>query len=78
LLNESDYNNTLYTEESTEGLNGYFPRLKRLNNEIISANKGLLNITSDLTKYKAQYEVAKAGLEAAERSIEEVRERFKN
>lgn len=51
---------------------GYFPRIKKINNELTKLNEKLVNLETDLTQYKAELEVAKAGLEAAESGIEQV------
>jgi hypothetical protein len=51
---------------------GYFGRLKALNRKITDQNELLINTAKDLTQYKAKYEIAKSGLEAAESGIEKV------
>ena len=57
-------------------LQGYFPRIKALNNKIQAESELLANIAQDLTKYKADLAVADAGFKAATSGIEEVREDF--
>jgi hypothetical protein len=64
------------TNNNTPNLQGYFPRIKALNNKIQTESELLVNIAQDLTKYKADLAVAEAGLEAATSGIEEVREDF--
>lgn len=79
LLNLDDYLQTVYLGENTEGgLNGYFPRIKALNVQIEDKNASLINIAQDLTKYKAELEVASAGLTAAISGIEEIEEDFES
>jgi hypothetical protein len=57
-------------------LQGYFPRIKALNNAIQTESELLANIAQDLTQYKADLAVAEAELDAATSGIEEVREDF--
>jgi hypothetical protein len=57
-------------EEESYNLQGYFPRIKALNNKIQEKNEFLLSTAKDLTKYKAELEVAEAGYEAALSGIE--------
>jgi phage minor structural protein len=66
----------LSTENNPLNLQGYFPRIKTLNNKIQTESELLANIAQDLTKYKADLAVAEAGLDAATSGIEEVREDF--
>jgi hypothetical protein len=77
LLDEAKYNDVLYDPTGVTGLNGYFPRLKGLNEYMTYWNKNLLTNYSDLTQYKAKLAVAEAGAQAAISGIEEVRERFR-
>jgi hypothetical protein len=64
------------TETDPLNLQGYFPRIKALNNKIQTESELLTNIAQDLTKYKADLAVAEAGLDAATSGIKEVREDF--
>lgn len=64
------------TKTNPLNLQGYFPRIKALNNKIQTESELLTNIAQDLTKYKADLAVAEAGLDAATSGIEEVREEF--
>jgi phage minor structural protein len=54
LMNSSDYFNTLYSTEGANeaddtNLNGYFPRIKAINNNLIGKNEDLLEIAQELT-----------------------------
>lgn len=57
-------------------LSGYFVRLKALNEEIQEQNEILINTAKDITKYKADLEIAESGHEAALAGLEEVMEDF--
>lgn len=63
-------------DKAEPNLQGYFPRIKALNNKLQTESELLANIAQDLTKYKADLAVAEAGLDAATSGIEEVREDF--
>ena len=92
LMDDRNYLDTLYVIDGAEGpdngiwtsgvsdgtlnLQGYFPRIKALNNKIQAESELLANIAQDLTQYKADLAVAGAGLDAANAGIEEVREDF--
>ena len=92
LMDARQYLDTLYVIDGAQGpdsaiwtsgvdsgtlnLQGYFPRIKALNNKIKTESELLTNIAQDLTKYKADLAVAEAGLDAATSGIEEVREDF--
>lgn len=87
LLNPTSYLNTMYVINGAEGpdipdsqktynLQGYFPRIKNLNNLIQDKNEILINTAKDLTKYKADLEVAEAGYDAANSGIQQTRDDF--
>lgn len=61
---------------TSTNLQGYFPRLKAINNILKKETDLLLNAAKDLTQYEAEYEIADAGYLAAKSGIEEVREKF--
>ena len=63
-------------EINTESLDGYMPKLRALNDELLKLNEQLINNSSDLTKINADYEVAKAAYDAAESGIEETENGF--
>ena len=71
-MSAREYLDTMYTVDNAEGkdineshsstnLNGYFPRIKTLNNSILAKNQLLVNAATDLTQDKAELEVASAG-----------------
>jgi hypothetical protein len=64
------------TQASEPNLNGYFPRLKKINEAIIPINKEIIGLNSDLVQRRAELEVAKAEKEAALSGIETTREDF--
>lgn len=64
-------------EDATTNLNGYFVRLKQLNNDILPLNQEIIGLQSDLVSEKAKLEVAKNTIEAATQSIETTREDFR-
>lgn len=83
LMSASDYVNTLYkldgaigkdvsASDTSYNLNGYFPRLRAINDKIILENERLSGITVELVNYKAKYDVASAALAAALSGAEEV------
>lgn len=53
-------------------LKGYYPKIKKLNNAIQEQSDVLINISRDLTQYKADLETAEAGYEAALAGLEQV------
>jgi hypothetical protein len=57
-------------------LNGYYPRIKKLNDAIIPINEDLIGLNQELVEKKAQLEVELATKEVATSSIEETRENF--
>ena len=59
-----------------ESLDGYMPKLRVLNDELLRLNEQLINNSTDLTKVNADYEVAKAAYDAAESGIEETENSF--
>lgn len=85
LLDARDYFETTYVQDGALGpdvggkglnLNGYFPRIKGLNNLIEEKNEILSNTAKDLTQYKAKLKVAEAGEEAAISGAEQAEEDF--
>jgi uncharacterized phage infection (PIP) family protein YhgE len=87
-MNARDYLDTIYIWNDnavgpdiagTTGLNlqGYYPRVKALNEQIEEKNEILLNTAKDIVQYKAELEVATAGVDAASSGLEQVREDFK-
>ena len=73
LLKEEDY--LLLYNSIEEGdnlsLNGYFPKIKNINNLLLDKSFLLNNVATDLVKYKADFELAEAGYNAATSAIEE-------
>ena len=65
------------TDETTTNLQGYFPRLKKINQHLSTENEKLNNIKNDLIKLEAEKEVELARLNAAQSGIDEVTEDFK-
>ena len=85
LLNAKDYLETTYVQDGASGsdvgggtlnLNGYFLRIKRLNNLIEEKSEVLSNTAKDLTQYKAKLKVAEAGEEATISGTEQAEEDF--
>ena len=86
LLDPANYLNTLYKSDGAVGadvgvsgntnLNGYFLRLKNLNNRIIENNEQLINIEQDITQYSAELEAALAGEESALEGMRQSKEDF--
>lgn len=85
LLNAKDYLETTYVQDEASGsdvgggtlnLNGYFPRIKRLNNLIEEKSEILSNTAKDLTQYKAKLKMAETGEEAAISGTEQAEEDF--
>ena len=68
--------NAITKNGTNTNLQGYFPRLKAINNILKKETDLLLNAAKDLTQYEAEYEIADAGYLAAKSGIEEVREKF--
>jgi hypothetical protein len=64
------------TKDNIINLQGYFPRIKAINNRIKDESELLANISQDLTKYKADLEIAEAGFDSANSGIEQTREDF--
>ena len=62
-------------EEMT--LKGYYPRIKKLNEELLPINETIANKKIDLLSYQSEEEVAKSTYDAALSSIGVVREDFK-
>ena len=58
-------------------LNGYYPRLKTLNNLLLPINQSIINLNADLTTLHAEEAVEEGLYYAAKEGIEEVREDFK-
>lgn len=86
LIDPTNYLNTMYVVDGQSGpdvnsgteynLQGYFPRIKALNNLIQEQNEILINTAKDLTQYKAELETAEAGKEAANSGVEQTRDDF--
>lgn len=87
LMNARDYLETLYSYTGAQGadidknhkttnLNGYFPRVKSLNQKIDEANAILIDKSRELTSLTAKITVAEAGSQAALSSIEETENAF--
>lgn len=58
-------------------INGYFPRLKKINDSILPINEEIIGLQADLVKRKAELEVAEATYEAATSGIEQTEEDFR-
>jgi hypothetical protein len=58
-------------------LNGYYPRLKTLNNLLLPINQSIIDLNADLTTLRAEEAVEEGLYYAAKEGIEEVREDFK-
>ena len=58
-------------------INGYFPRLKKINDSILPINEEIIGLQADLVKRKAELEVAEATYEAAISGIEQTEEDFR-
>lgn len=68
-----------YVEQSSldeTTLNGYFPRLKKINEAMLPITEELIGLNADLVQAKAKLEVAEATYDAAISGIEETRESF--
>ena len=86
VMDAKDFFNTNYEldgaigpdlNNSTEyNLNGYFPRIKTINDQLLPINEEIIGLQSDLVKKKADFEVAKSTYEAATSTIETIREDF--
>ena len=90
LMDTNNYLSTLYavpngysinldlfkTGGGANSLQGYFSKIKWLNNQITNENKLLQSVAEDLTQYRADLEIAKAGLDAAVSGVEQTREDF--
>lgn len=79
LLNPREFLDILYnmTGADQSNLQGYFPRLKHVNEEMVKYQEIQLNLSKDLAQYKANLEVANNGYEAAESGIEEVQIKYR-
>jgi predicted nucleic acid-binding Zn-ribbon protein len=86
-MNARDYLETIYIWNNdavgpdiagTTGINlqGYYPRIKALNEKLEERNEVLTNTAKDLVQYKAELETATAGMDAASSGLEQVREDF--
>lgn len=58
-------------------LDGYYPRLKALNNLLLPINQSIIDLNTDLTTLRAEEAVEEGLYYAAKEGIEEVREDFK-
>jgi hypothetical protein len=86
-MNARDYLETIYIWNNkaagpdiaeTTGINlqGYYPRIKALNEKLEERNEVLVNTAKDLVQYKAELETATAGMDAATSGLEQVKEDF--
>lgn len=57
-------------------LNGYYQRVKRINDTLLPINEEIIGYSTDLVKKKAELEVAEATKEAATEGIEQTAENF--
>lgn len=64
------------TTDNTYNLNGYYPRIKKINDAILPINEELIGLNADLLEKKARLEVEEATYEASITGIEQVREDF--
>jgi hypothetical protein len=65
---------TVYDVQSGNfNINGYFPRLKKINNAILPLNTEIIGLRADLIQEEAKKEVAEAQKEAALSGIEQTR-----
>lgn len=86
LLNADTFVNTLYYGLGAEGpdipgtsdinLNGYYPRLKALNRQMLNLTDEINGFSAELLELKAEKEVVDAAISAATSGIEEIRENF--
>jgi hypothetical protein len=67
------WKNNEVTNSTTFNLNGYFPRLKKINEAIIPLNQEIIGLNADLVKENAKKEVAEAEIEASLSDIEQTR-----
>ena len=65
------------TTNESYNLNGYFHRLKKINDTLLPLNEDLIGVRADLLERRAEKEVVDNTIEAAETSIEQVRKDFK-
>jgi hypothetical protein len=64
------------TTDDTYNLNGYYQRIKKINDAILPINEELIGLNADLLEKKAKLEVEEATYEASVTGIEQVREDF--
>ena len=67
------WKNNEVINSTTFNLNGYFPRLKKINEAIIPLNQEIIGLNADLVKENAKKEVAEAEIEASLSGIEQTR-----
>jgi hypothetical protein len=63
-------------DSATYTLNGYYLRVKKINDTIIPINQTLIDLNKDLLEKKAKLSVEEATYEASVNGIEQVREDF--
>ena len=76
VINENSKGKDLNSSDTEFTLQGYFPRLRQLNNKIDNKSAILTEISQDLVQYNANLQVAQAGYEAASSGIEEIQAQF--
>lgn len=78
LLDPDLFIEELYNEDGKAGTNikGYFPRLRKINDQILKINEELEGYYSDLTKLKAEAETVKQGFLAADEELRLTEEDF--
>ena len=63
-------------ENLPTNINGYYPRIKKINDELMPINEELIGLNADLLKKKAKLEVEQATYQASVSGIEQTREDF--
>lgn len=89
LLNARDYLDLVYDKTGATGpdlgagheteaynLQGYFPRLKDLNNQIISLNEDIIDLNAELVELEARKTVAENTVSAARSGLVQINEDF--
>jgi hypothetical protein len=62
--------------DDTYNLNGYYQRIKKINDALLPINEEIIGHNTDLVKKKAELEVAEATKAAATEGIEQTAENF--
>lgn len=87
LMDVNDYLDTVYYYEGARGadldaeeqewtINGYYPRIRELNNQILDLNKEYINISEDYTILMQNYTIAEAGMNSATTNMENIEQSF--